>query len=58
MPANITKKVLLAVTPAMRSKVNSILNYPEETAGAIMSVDFLALRANLTVREAQQVIKT
>ena len=52
MPANIVKKLLANVSPEMRSSINQILRYPEDSAGSIMTVEYVDLKENLTVEEA------
>lgn len=52
MPANIVKKLLANVSPEMRRDVNHLLRYPEDSAGSIMTVEYVDLKENLTVEEA------
>lgn len=52
MPANIVKKLLANVSPGMRRDVNHLLRYPEDSAGSIMTVEYVDLKENLTVEEA------
>lgn len=52
LPSNLVKKILQASTPGQRQQINHLLRYDEETAGSIMSVDFLELKAKWTVKEA------
>ncbi|WP_146638234.1 magnesium transporter [Spiroplasma clarkii] len=57
LPANIVKKILKATTPESRLDINHILNYDDDTAGSIMSVDFLILNTGQTVKEAISTIQ-
>lgn len=53
LPANITQKILRLIPDEKRKKVNNLLNYPEDTAGSIMDVNFLSLKKDLTIKTAQ-----
>ena len=52
MPANVVKRILKAADPEMRSSINQILRYPENSAGSIMTTEYVSLRPNMTVEEA------
>ncbi|MFI3176094.1 MAG: magnesium transporter [Eubacteriales bacterium] len=52
MPANIVKKLLANANPEVRHDINHLLRYPEDSAGSIMTVEYLDLKENLTVEEA------
>ncbi len=52
MPANIVKKLLAAASPETRRDVNNLLRYPEDSAGSIMTVEFVDLKENLTVEQS------
>ncbi len=52
MPANIVQKALRAATPETRKTINKFLSYEEDTAGAIMTPEFLRLEVDMTVDEA------
>ena len=52
MPANVVKRILQQVDPEMRSSINQILRYPENSAGSIMTTEYVSLRPNMTVGEA------
>ena len=52
MPANVVKRILKAADPEMRSSINQILRYPENSAGSIMTTEYVSLRPNMTVGEA------
>ena len=52
MPANVVKRILNQADPKMRKEINEILRYPEESAGSIMTTEYVALRPTMTVDEA------
>ena len=52
MPANIVKKILANARPDTRADINHLLRYPEDSAGSIMTVEFVDLIETLTVRDA------
>lgn len=52
MPANIVKKLLANASPETRRDINHLLQYPEDSAGSIMTVEYVDLKENLTVLEA------
>ena len=52
MPANVVKRILKQADPEMRSSINQILRYPENSAGSIMTTEYVSLRSNMTVEEA------
>ena len=52
MPANVVKRILKAADPEMRKSINQILRYPEDSAGSIMTTEYVSLRPNMTVEEA------
>ena len=52
MPANLAKKVLAAASPDMRKDINQLLKYKEDTAGAIMTTEFIELKEGVTVKKA------
>lgn len=57
MPANIVKKLLANVSPETRRDVNDLLRYPEDSAGSIMTVEYVDLKENLTVADAIERIR-
>ncbi len=57
MPANLVKKVLANTKPDKRSAINELLKYPEDSAGSIMTTEFIDLKENLTVKEAFERIR-
>ena len=52
MPANVVKRILDHANPEMRKSINQILRYPEDSAGSIMTPEYVSLRPNMTVEEA------
>ncbi|MCR4590499.1 MAG: magnesium transporter [Lachnospiraceae bacterium] len=52
MPANVVKRLLSHASPDTRRDINHLLKFPEDSAGSIMTVEFVDLRENLTVEEA------
>lgn len=52
MPANIVKKLLANANPETRRDINHLLRYPEDSAGSIMTVEYVDLKENMTVRDA------
>ncbi len=57
MPATIVKRVLKNANPETRELINRILKYPENSAGSIMTVEYIALKKNMTVEEAIDYIR-
>jgi len=52
MPANVVKKVLKITDPETRKTINQLLKYPEDSAGSIMTTEFVDLKKEMTVRDA------
>ena len=52
MPANVVKRILRQADPEMRRSINQILRYPENSAGSIMTTEYVSLRPDMTVEEA------
>ena len=52
MPANIVKKILANANSETRRDINHLLRYPEDSAGSIMTVEYVDLKENITVAEA------
>ena len=57
MPANVVKRILAQADPQMRSEINQILRYPENSAGSIMTTEYVSLRPQMTIAEAIQRIR-
>ena len=52
MPANMVKRILRQSDPEMRKSINEILKYPEDSAGSIMTTEYVDLKEDMTVSEA------
>lgn len=52
LPANVVKKVLRNASPEVRNTINQLLQYPAESAGSIMTAEFVDLKKHMTVGEA------
>ena len=52
MPANVVKRILAYASPETRKEVNHLLQYPEDSAGSIMTVEFVDLKTTMTVQDA------
>ncbi|WP_270474987.1 magnesium transporter [Clostridium cochlearium] len=57
MPANVVKKILKYSNVEERKLINEFLNYPEDSAGSLMTIEYVDLKKDMTVREALQHIK-
>ena len=57
MPANIVKRILAQASPAKRQMINQLLHYPKDSAGSIMTTEFVELRPPMTVAEAFERIR-
>jgi magnesium transporter len=52
MPANVVKRILANTHPDTRKIINEILQYPEDSAGSLMSVEYISLRPKMTISDA------
>ena len=52
MPANVVRRILSQADPLMRRQINEILRYPDDSAGSLMTTEYVSLRPNMTVGEA------
>ncbi len=52
MPANVVKRILRQADPETRKSINEILKYPEDSAGSIMTTEYVSLRPKMTIAEA------
>ncbi len=52
MPANIAKRILRQTDANTRKKINQILAYPEDSAGSIMTTEYIDLKKNMSVEDA------
>ena len=57
MPANVVKRVLAQSDSEARAYINDLLKYPKDSAGSIMTIEFVALRPNMTVEDAFERIR-
>jgi len=57
MPANVVKKVLSNADENTRKVINQFLNYPENSAGSLMTIEYVDLRDYFTVRKAMDYIR-
>ena len=57
MPANIVKKILANASPDTRRDINHLLRYPEDSAGSIMTVEYVDLKETMTVEDAIERIR-
>ena len=57
MPANVVNRVLKACPPDLRKDVNNLLNYKENTAGSVMTTEYLDMKEDLTVKDALKIIR-
>jgi len=57
MPANVVKRILSQADPEMRREINDLLRYPENSAGSIMTTEYVSLRPQMTVTEAIERIR-
>lgn len=52
MPANVVRRILNQSDPATRRAINEILKYPDDSAGSLMTIEYVWLRKNMTVADA------
>lgn len=57
MPANVVHRLLAGTDPEMRKSINELLRYPDDSAGSIMTVEFLSLPETFSVKEAFERIR-
>lgn len=57
MPANVVKRMLSNTDAETRRNINEILNYPEDSAGSIMTIEYMDLHEDMTVKEAFDYIR-
>ena len=57
MPANVVKRILAQADPEMRKDINNLLRYPENSAGSIMTTEYVSLRPQMTVIQAIERIR-
>ena len=52
MPANVVQRILAQSAPEMRKEINEILQYPENSAGSVMTTEYVKLSPDMTVGDA------
>ncbi|WP_026652627.1 magnesium transporter [Butyrivibrio proteoclasticus] len=58
MPASVVKRILANASPETRADINHLLQYPEDSAGSIMTVEYVDLREDMTVADAIERIRS
>ena len=57
MPASVVKRILANASPETRADINHLLQYPEDSAGSIMTVEYVDLKEDMTVSDAIERIR-
>ncbi len=57
LPANVVARIMKVATPETREEINNFLSYPENSAGRVMTSEFISLRKSMTVSEAIEYIR-
>ena len=57
LPANLVNRILDTVSTSDRALINQLLNYPEDSAGSIMTTEYVDIRENMTVAQSMAHIK-
>ena len=57
MPANVVSRILAQADPVTRKMINEILQYPEDSAGSVMTTEFVELQASMTAEQASNHIR-
>lgn len=57
MPAGVVKRILAQADPATRRMINELLQYPQDSAGGVMTTEFMELRPEMTVARAMEEIR-
>ncbi len=57
MPANIVTRVLKTISSEQRKIINELMNYPDDSVGSVMTVEYVTLKQNHTVADALKIIK-
>ena len=57
MPANVVRRILQNTDEVTRKMINQILKYPKDSAGSIMTIEYVNLKENMTVADAFQTIR-
>lgn len=57
MPSNVVKKIIKNTTKDERKLINQFLDYPDNSAGSIMTIEYIGIKENMTVKQAKEYIK-
>ncbi len=57
LPANVVDRILMRTDKETRKLINQFLNYPESSAGSLMTIDYIGLKKEMKVRDALNYIK-
>lgn len=57
MPANVVNRILRVAPTDLRKDINTLLNYNENTAGSIMTTEYIEMRENITIKDAISMIR-
>lgn len=57
MPANVASRILRVAPADMRKDINQLLNYKDNTAGSVMTTEYIEMRSNVTVKDAIKTIR-
>ena len=57
MPASIVKRILKQCDRETRNDINRLLNYPDDSAGSVMTVEYAELKSNLTIKQAISILR-
>lgn len=57
LPASVVKRVLQSTTPETRKLINQFLRYPDDSAGSMMTIEYLEFHAGDTVKKAMEIIR-
>ncbi len=58
MPANVVSRIIESSSSEKRRMINEILSYPDDSAGSIMTIEYIALKSEMTVRAAFDYIRS
>ena len=57
MPANVVKRILRAASPETRGQINELLKYPDDSAGSVMTTEYVELKADMLPSDAFRIIR-
>ena len=57
MPANVVSRILKNTDPQTRKRINEVLNYPDDSAGSLMTIEYVFFAKDMTVAEAMKKIR-